>query len=304
MTGVLIRRLNRCTGVFGGENQRRLTFVGATMTAMKFALTGLRWLALAAFGGCLMVSAVLAQSLEIVDLKHRTAQEVIPVLQPLLESGGALSGTDYKLFVRASAANVVQLRQALAEIDRQPRQLLVSVRRATQQELQREGVGVSGVIGNDKAAVTVHATDESAQRRNAGVASVQVLEGSSAFIATGESVPLVTAIAGSGGRRPWVAGATMYRDLSSGFLVTPRIAGGVSGDRITLDIAQQAERRSDYSGNVETQQLSTQVSARLGEWMQLGSVNESSNSQRNGVLSRQYATQSDERSIWVKVESR
>ena len=143
------------------------------MTAMKFVQTGLRWLAVATLSGCLTVASVLAQSLEIIDLKYRTAQEVIPVLQPLLESGGALSGTDYKLFVRASAANVVQLRQALAEIDRQPRQLLVSVRRATRQELQREGMGASGVIANGQSAVTVHATDASAQRRDDGVASVR-----------------------------------------------------------------------------------------------------------------------------------
>lgn len=270
------------------------------MTAMKFVQTGLRWLAVTAFSGCLMVSAVLAQSLEIIDLKYRTAQEVIPVLQPLLESGGALSGTDYKLFVRASAANVAQLRKALAEIDRQPRQLLVSVRRATRQELQREGIGASGVIANGQSAVTVHATDASAQRRVDGVASVQVLEGSSAYIATGQSVPLVTAVAAGGGHKPWVAAATTYRDLSSGFLVTPR----VSGERVTLDISQQAQHRGTHSGNIETQQLSTQVDARLGEWMQLGGVDESSNSQRSGILNRQYATQSDERSIWVKVEDR
>lgn len=287
------------------------------MTAMKQVRNRLRCrilgLALAAFGGCLTAltcltpSVAAAQSLEVIDLQYRTAQEVIPVLQPLLEPGGALSGSDYKLFVRASAANVTQLRKALAEIDRQPRQLLVSVRRATQQELQREDAGASGVIGNGQSAVTVHATEASAQRRNDRVASVQVLEGNSAYIATGESVPFVTAVIGSGGRRPWIASSTTYRDLNSGFLVTPRLSGGTSGgtsdEWVTLEIAQQAEQRS-HSGNVETQQLSTQVSARLGEWMQLGGVNESSSSQRSGVLNRQYTTQSDERSIWVKVEAR
>lgn len=280
------------------------------MTPMKRVRSGLRCrvlgLALAVFGGCLTALACLApgaavaQSLEIIDLQYRTAQEVIPVLEPLLESGGALTGTDYKLFVRASAANVTQLRKALAEIDRQPRQLLVSVRRTTQQELQREGAGASGVIGTGQSQATVHATDTSALRRNEGVASVQVLEGNSAYIATGQSVPFVTAVAGGGGRRPWIAASTTYRDLNSGFLVTPRI----SGERVTLDIAQQAEQRSTHSGNIETQQLSTQVSARLGEWMRLGGVSESSNSQRSGVLNRQYTTQGDERSIWVKVEER
>src|SRR5688572_28781505 len=99
---------------------------------MPFSLTSgsLRVRRLAALViGCFLAAGLAAQSLQVIDLKYRTAAEVIPVLQPLLESGGALTGQDYKLFVRASSANVAQLRKALAEIDRQPRQFLVAVRR-------------------------------------------------------------------------------------------------------------------------------------------------------------------------------
>ena len=74
-----------------------------------------RALRIAAFiSGCLMACVAVAQSLEIIELRYRSAAEVIPILQPLLESGGALTGQDYKLFVRASSANLAQLRKALA----------------------------------------------------------------------------------------------------------------------------------------------------------------------------------------------
>ena len=39
-----------------------------------------------------IASTVRAQSLEVIDLHYRTAQDVIPVLQPLLGSGEALTG--------------------------------------------------------------------------------------------------------------------------------------------------------------------------------------------------------------------
>ena len=74
---------------------------------------------------CLIACPVLAQSLEVIDLKFRTAAEVIPVLQPLVEQGGALTGQDYKLFVRASPANLQQLRAALEQIDRKPNQFVI-----------------------------------------------------------------------------------------------------------------------------------------------------------------------------------
>jgi type II secretory pathway component HofQ len=256
----------------------------------------MHWLALAA---CAIAATALAQSLEVIDLQHRRAEEIIPVLQPLLEPGGALTGKDYQLFVRASAANVKQLRQALAQLDKQPRQLFVSVRRSAQQEIEREGASVSGTVqSGGRGNVTVRATDDSAHDRNMGLASVQVLEGNAAFISSGSSVPVITAVAGGGGRRPWAAAASSYRNIGSGFLVTPRVAN----NEVVLEIEQQDEQLRN--GNVRTQSLTTQVRGPLGEWIALGGISESSSSTRSGILSRDYATRADQRSIWVKVELR
>src|SRR5437762_14093332 len=81
---------------------------------------------------------VAAQSLQVIDLKHRTAQEVIPVLQPLLGPNDALTGSDYKLFVRANSTTVTELRRVLEQLDREPRQLVVSVRRGTRNSIESD----------------------------------------------------------------------------------------------------------------------------------------------------------------------
>src|SRR4030095_4150702 len=139
---------------------------------------------------CLIASPVLGQSLEVIDLKYRTAAEVIPVLPPLVEEGGAPAAQDYKLFVRPSPANLQQLRAALEQIDRKPNQLVVSVRRSTQDEVQRERAQVSGTVSNRGANVSVQATESNARDSSSGIASVQVIEGSSAFISSGSDVPI------------------------------------------------------------------------------------------------------------------
>ncbi len=247
---------------------------------------------------CLVAWAACAQGLEIIDLRYRTAPEVIPVLQPLLESGGAISGSDYKLFVRASAANVAQIKRALEQLDRQPRSLVVSVRRASRQTIEHEAASASVVLGNRGSGATVRATDAASQRQDSSISSVQVLEGASAFIATGQSVPFVTAVM-AGGYRPWIGSSTTYRDVNSGFLVTPRI----SAQGVTLDIEQQAQQLG-ANQSVDTQRITTQTSGRLGQWIALGGVSESASSQSSGVLSRQYATRSDDLEVWVKVEER
>lgn len=250
----------------------------------------------------------LAQSLEVIELKYRSAAEVIPVLQPLLESGGALTGQDYKLFVRASTANIAQLRKALAQLDRQPRQFLVSVRRATQQQLRQEQAAASARVGSDGAGVSLSTSSATSGRDSDGMQSVRVLEGSSAYIAAGASVPVIAAVIAGGQRtrerpaersreRSRVGVALDYRDLSSGFTVTPRLAG----EQVTLDISQRAQHRADDGGGVQTQSLSTQVTGRLGEWLRLGGVAESATTQSGGVAGGRYATSSDAQAIWVKV---
>lgn len=263
------------------------------------------WLGL---GACLLAAVVWAQSLAVIDLKHRRAEELMPVLQPLLEPGGALSGQDYKLFVRTSSTNLAQLRSAVEQLDRQQRQMLVSVRRSTAQDIQRESASASGTLRTGDGSVSVNerpragsgisvrAGQTNLQTQGSSVSSVLVLEGNAAFISTGSSVPIVTAAAVGGGRRPFVAGTIEQRNLQRGFMVTPR----VNGEQVILDISQQDERVA--GGGIQSQSLNTQVMGRLGSWIQLGGVSESSSRTDSGILSRSQSTGGNELAVWVKVE--
>jgi type II secretory pathway component GspD/PulD (secretin) len=244
----------------------------------------------------LMATVALAQALEVIDLKYRTAQELIPVIEPLLARGGALSGQDYKLFVRTTGDNLVELRRVIAQLDRAPQQLLVSVRTGNRQQNDSKGVSASGTVGTAGVQARAGAHDVQTANDSSRIASVAVLEGNAALINTGASIPIVTAFAGGVGRRPWGAAQTEYRELTTGFVVTPR----TSGDKVILEISQQAE--SLRGGTIEAQRLNTQISGSLGEWLQLTSVNESGSSQQRGIATRQYSTQGGEHSVWIKVE--
>ena len=252
------------------------------------------WLALSA---CLVAAVTWAQSLTVIDLKYRRAEELIPVLQPLLEQGGALTGQDYKLFVRTSGSNLAQLRSAVQQLDKQQKQMRVSVRRSTALDVQQEQASASGTLSTrNGVSGSVRAGERSLQTQDSSVSSVQVLEGNSAFIATGTTVPIVTAVAVGGGKRPFVAGTIEQRNLQRGFMVTPR----VNGDQVILEISQQDER---VGGNgIQSQSLNTQVIGRLGSWIQLGGVSETSSSSSTGILSRSYSTGGNELSVWVKVD--
>ena len=82
-------------------------------------------LVLAAAAACLAAVTYAQQSLEIIPLRHRTVEQVLPVLQPLVEPGGTLSGSRGQLIVRASPGNLAEIRRALDAIDRVDQRLQV-----------------------------------------------------------------------------------------------------------------------------------------------------------------------------------
>lgn len=190
--------------------------------------------------------------LEIVPLKHRTSEQVLPVLQPLVEKGGSISGSGDKILIRASKANRAQLRAALRAIDTPLRQLRITV-------MRDNGAGSAGQHYGTR--------DLSSPE---GSQAVEVMEGGRALIRTGVSMPITLTQFVAGPNGGWVAQSTVIRDLGSGFLAHPTL----NGDRVTVEILPQTETLADpVSGRVDSSHLATTVSGRLGAWISLGGIN-------------------------------
>ena len=82
--------------------------------------------------------------IRVLPLKHRTAEEVIPLLRPLLAPGDALTGTDYRLIVRTSDKNLKEIERVLAQIDAARRTLRITVRQTLADEHATERHELSG----------------------------------------------------------------------------------------------------------------------------------------------------------------
>jgi len=67
-------------------------------------------------------------ALEVIELRHTTAERVMPTLRPLLEPGGVMTGQRNQLVVRTSPGNLAELRKVLEALDRAPRRLVILVR--------------------------------------------------------------------------------------------------------------------------------------------------------------------------------
>jgi hypothetical protein len=217
-------------------------------------------------------------SLEIIPLRHRTADQVLPALRALVDPGATLTGQGTQLIVRTSPANLAELRRVLEELDRPLRRLQISVRFDDALDSAARGVETSGRITNRGSSVDVRLQDRQSAATERVDQRLQVLEGGHAFISTGTSAPVFE---GSG-----------FRETSSGFEAIPRLAA----NGVVVEIAQRRDTPA------RQQALSTTVSGRLGQWLDIGGAVEAASRDESGILSARSTGSARTGRIWLKVD--
>jgi type II secretory pathway component GspD/PulD (secretin) len=255
---------------------------------------------------------------EVIPVGYRNADEVVEILRPLVPPPGSISALYNQLIVKTTPENLRELKWVLQSIDRPPANLLVSVKHLIDEEVQRDLAQAFGEVRSGDVTVS---TGRTAKRRRGltieyddgessggvnvvqrrrrsdseNVQTVRVLEGKEAFIATGTAAPFPeqTTIVRDG--RVIVQNTVTYTEASNGFYVRPRLAG----DRVTLEIFPSANR---FRGaNIEIREVSTTVSARLGQWMEIAGVS-GSGTQSRSEIGRASARQSTSSYVvYVKV---
>jgi len=264
-------------------------------------------------------------TVEVVPLRYGNGEQVLPVIRQLLSRESSVSIFQNQLVIRATPAELAEVKRVLASLDAPPKRLLITVRQDAGSERDRREAEVSGSIGNDNARVTIPGTrsgeggnvvlrqgddrlrarivDTQRSASSGTTQSIQVLEGRSAYIRTGESRPVrsrqVVRTFVNGQPVDRVVESTEYRNADTGFYVLPR----VQGTMVTLEIDPQREAfNNDRRGTVSVQRASTTVSGRLGEWITIGGIDESRSDERSTLLGRGSSRLSERSGVQVKVE--
>lgn len=250
--------------------------------------------------GILFSASLWAQQLEVIELRSKSADEVLPVLLPLVEPGGTLTGLNNQLFLKASPRNRADIKRALAAIDRPSRRLIIRISQNRQAEDSARGAEVGGqvVLGSTRRGdADARTWDTKSVRGERAGQMVQTVDGGQAFIQIGRSLPVPMRQVAIGPGGAIINETVVYRDIGSGFYATPHL----NGKRVTLDISQQASHRGAY-GSIDGQALATTVSGRLGEWIELGGSGRQATGNQGGALTLSTGDARDNRSIWLMVE--
>ena len=268
------------------------------------------------------IAPVLADgALEVIRLKHKTADQVLPTLMPLLEPNGALSGMGGSLFLRASATNRAEIKQALVVLDRPARRLMITVRQDNDVANTASGAELSGSIGSEKLRIEQQASQDARGvnvelRSSANVVrgrvyssrgqaddritqQVQTVEGGRALIQVGYALPIPLHSVVIGPNGAVFSENVVYRDLATGFYAQPVVVG----NSVTIEISPQQESLSaTTAGAVRSARLATTVSGRLGEWLALGGTNQDASHDRSGSIAYSSRGNLEQRRVLLKVE--
>ena len=278
-----------------------------------------------ALSSLIATRAVAGYPIEVIDLQASTLEDILPVLQPLMGADETLTGRGSQLIIKAPPERVEEIRRLLGQIDRAPRRLLVTV--SNQGELSR-GVrerSLSADVSSGDGRITVNPESRSADRASAGAGvrhddsrvrihardvrsttvetsgqRLQVMEGRPAYISSGVLAP-VSGPAGYGvNGAPYPRGGYpyQYQPITRGFYVVPR----VSGDMVTLEILQHDDRPGRAGRAFRTQSTGTVVRGRLGEWIDLGGIDQTRSRTRAGTGQSSSRWSDSTRQISVKVE--
>jgi hypothetical protein len=231
--------------------------------------------------------------LEIMELRARPPEDLVPLLKPLAGPDGQVVGANHALFVRASPERLADIRRALAELDRPARSLLIQVRQAGHTRASGAGAGaridepLGGPGAGGRIRVGPPGPGGSAAALWAGEGSgstelsheVRALDGHPAFVATGQERPRPYREVERG---PWgqsVREGIAYDRAESGFYVTSRLIG----DRVILEVSTRAAVPGPGRA-LSTGEVQSRVEGRLGDWLPLGGGTESGSARSAGTL--------------------
>lgn len=244
---------------------------------------------------------------EAIALNYRSADEVLSVAQSVLGSDGRVTAYGNQLIVNASPAKIAELRNLLSQLDSEPKRLLISVDTRDSNQQNDRGYSVNGtasagnveinsgqgeINGRDQVRIIRRSTDS----RSGGIQQVQTSEGYPALIQVGQSVPLTTTTTGPYGL---IQNQTQYRNVTQGFYVTASLSGSI----VHVSISSNNDKLSqNHAGVIDIQNTETRVSGRIGEWLTIGGVSGSQQSQQGDFLQHRSTQGQQDMSLRLKVE--
>ncbi len=262
----------------------------------------------------LMTAPILlaADSIHYFDLKNRPADEVMPLIRPLLQNNEAMSGDGYQIFIKAPANRVEEIEQLISAVDRASKTFRISVTSDEYVATNENSINASIQIESGDAelnvgkyrrngpGVTVNVDTRKTENKSDKTQFVQVQEGKPAFVSREKLhiIPIYSYVQRANG--DFIIEHDYPSSSQDGFYVLARSADSQSAN---VSIQSASTNNKSYQGYDQDQTfVDTSLRVPLGKWFEIGGNTESYSSDEKGILYKTKKNSERYNKIFLKVE--
>ena len=260
----------------------------------------------------LMVPTItLAESVvEVISVYNRPASEIQPLLMPLLENTDQIVANGDSLIVKTTPERLQTITNLIRKLDNPLNNLLITIiqSRDTTAAQLNAGIGfefnvpgrMDGGYNQIEGRVYGQSSKINRTNNNRNTETIRTLEGTTAHIKAGNSYPVTNYQIYPGGYGyPGVTQSTQYVEATTGFAVTPRLVG----QQVVLDVSPWSDRFNNQGQiQIQVQEAQTSIRVNLGEWVDLGGIDESGQSSGNTPFAYNRQSRQNNLHIMVKVD--
>lgn len=234
-----------------------------------------------------------AASVTSIPLKNRPAEELVPLIQPLLEANEVILPNGSELLIKADPARISSLHEWISQLDKPQHRLLITV-------IASSNPPSGGRFAREYGVPPAHRYQLPPRRQRGSVLEVQTLDGKPALIRIDE-----LNLSPSGGNLSLfnlnLSNNQTVQTVSSGFKVIPRLLNS----QVILDIEPwQQHIRPEAPLSSRGENAHTTLRAELGAWVEIGRQSDHpyTTETEYGLSAHTYETPSRELGLYLKVE--
>lgn len=217
--------------------------------------------------------------MEVIQINNRPAEELQPLLAPLLEEGDRVISAGSNLVVKTTPERLQGIVVLIKKLDAKPNNLIVSVLQSSTKTAAE--LNADAALAVSPSVIQLRGGVGDARKRNNQQSTqlVRTLEGQTAYIKTGNIRPVRNfSVYRSGHGYPVASSHTQLFEASTGFAVIPRLVG----QQVMIEVEPWSDR-FQQGGSIETQGARTSLRANLGEWVEIAGSDTGERSERGGL---------------------
>ncbi|MBL1458265.1 MAG: hypothetical protein COA34_010475 [Methylophaga sp.] len=241
-----------------------------------------------------------ADQIRTIELQHRLAAEILPMIEPMADNYTTISGHDNLLIIKSSTQSFQEIERLVKQLDSKQQSITVTVLR-TQQQLNDEQFSDDRLnidLENPKnSSVEINRWSTKDSRERDQQYQARGIAGQPIDIQMGRAVAdnqQQLIFYPNGGIA--VQETTQYIQLDNGFQARVNILGNQQARVDILPLFSKMQR----NGDISTTSLLTTVNGPLDQWILIGQIGEQQRQQHN---TNNYRSHQDEQQwLYLKIE--